>query len=110
MQIWNWKIKAKKSLQIWILESLGLHLERFGVTLGRLLDALGCLLVVFWSLKAKFLQAWVQDGIQDSFWIHLGFILEGFGKVLAGCGKHLGMFGSLNLGIHPNEKGWSNSR
>ena len=74
-------------LKKWIWVGLGLHLGGGWDALGRLLATFGRLLNVkiFARSKSSFFLAWVQDGLQEGFWIDLGSILEGFGKDLGGC-------------------------
>ena len=81
MQICRGKMKAKKSLKNWIWEGLGLHLGGLWEGLGPLLGALGRFLAVLWAFKNQlFLQALVQDRLQEAFWIDFGH----FGRVLGG--------------------------
>ena len=80
-------------------------------------EGFGMVWRVFWALlgdswaffrrsKSSLFKAWVQDGLQEAFWIDFGRVLEGFGEGLgrnlggfgrfcAGCGQILGAFGKM---------------
>ena len=80
----------------------------FGRVLGSIWEGFGTIWGLFWALlgasgsfwggsKSSFYRALVQDGLQEAFWIDLGCLLEGFGKVLGriweGLGRILANFG-----------------
>ena len=94
MQDLRKKIKAKKLLQNWIWDGLGLNLGGLWDDLGRLLAPFGRLWVVTWPFRIEFLEALVQDCPQEAFGIDLGSILDGFWKdfdrVWEGFGESLG--------------------
>ena len=92
MQILSGKKKATKCLKTWIWEGLGLYLGKVSDGLGRLFGTFGGFFTVFWCSKLIFFQPWVQDGVQEAFWIDFGSILEGSGSVLGTFSKGLAGF------------------
>ena len=74
-------------------------LERFGAPFGKDLGWSGHLLGASWpffgDLESSFLQAWIQDGLQDVFWIDFGSSLEGLTMVLGWFGQRFGGFWGL---------------
>ena len=84
MQILNWKKKPSKNhTKISFEGVLGSIWEGF-----RAVSLFWALLAASWSFfehsKSSFFQALAQDGLQGSFWINLGPILEGFREDLGG--------------------------
>ena len=81
----------------------------FGRVLGSIWEGFGTIWGLFWALlgasgsfwggsKSSFYRALVQDGLQEAFWIDLGCLLEGFGKVLGRIWEGLGRI-STNFGM-----------
>ena len=67
----------------------------FGRVLGSIWEGLGTFWGAFWALlgaswplfglsKSNFFPVWVQDALQEGFWIYLEPILAGFGRDLEG--------------------------
>ena len=64
--------------------------EGFGTVWGLFWALLGVFGSLFWSSKLNFFQAWVQDELQEAFWMDFGSLWEGFGTVLGGLGEEFG--------------------
>ena len=62
----------------------------FGTVLGVSWALLGASGPVFCFFRSRFFPTWVQDGLQDAFWIDFGSILGGLGRVLGGFWEGLG--------------------
>ena len=94
MQIWNRKIKNKKSLKKWIWEGFGLHLGGGWDVLGRLLATFGHLLAVFCTFKIEFFSSmgprWAPRGLLGRLWVDLGSIWGGFWEGLGRFGVDFG--------------------
>ena len=84
MQMWNRKKEASKSLKNRFGESFGLHLGGFGTVWGLSWALLGASWLFFGRSKSGFVKGFVQDGLQEAFWIDFGSLWEGFGRVLGG--------------------------
>ena len=82
MQDLRKKIKAKKLLQNWIWDDLGLNLGGLCDDLERLLAPFGRLLVVTWPSKIEFFRSigprLFSRGLWDRFGIDFGRIWGGF--------------------------------
>ena len=81
----------------------------FGRVLGSIWEGFGTIWDLFWTLlgasgsfwggsKSSFYRALVQDGLQEAFWIDLGCLLEGFGRVLGRIWEGLGRI-LINFGM-----------
>jgi len=97
MQISNRKRQARKSPQIAFRRVLGSIWEGFGAVWGLFWALLGASGPFFGPSRSSFYKAWVQDGLQEGFWIDFGWLLEGFGRVWGriweGLGRILANFG-----------------
>ena len=66
--------------------------ERFGTVWAVFWALLGAFSPFFWCSKLIFFQPWVQDGVQEAFWIDFGSILEGSGSIWGTFSKGLAGF------------------
>ena len=73
----------------------------FGRVLGFIWEGFGTVWALFWALfgasgpffgrsRSSFYKALVQDGLQEAFRIDFGWLLEGFGRILANLGMDFG--------------------
>ena len=78
----------------------------FGRVWGSIWEGFGTLLGLLWALlggswpfcgrsKSYIFRAWVQDELQEAFWMDFGSLWEGFGTVLGGLGSNLEGFGAF---------------
>ena len=86
------QIRSRKQLQKKLAlggswAPFGRGLGRSGASFGRSWVLLGAVGSFLGLSKSSFFQAWVQDELQEAFWIHLESILGGFGE---GLGRVLG--------------------
>ena len=103
MQILNVKEKTPKHIKKWIWEGLGLNLGGGWDALGRLLAALGRLLLTFLTFPMMFFSSMgprlTPRHLLDQFWEGLGRIWGGFGEGLGrnfeGCGRFCVGFGQI---------------
>ena len=105
------KTKLQNCLKTGFGSVLGLIWERLGTVWGLSGPLLGDFCSYFERSKSSFFQAWLQDGLQEAFWVEFGRVLEGFGEdlgkvwgeiwedldvffqLVAKFWKHLGKFG-----------------
>ena len=73
-----------------VLGSISMIWEGFGTVWDLFWALLDAFWLFFWSSKLNFFQAWVQDELQEAFWMDFGWLWEGFGTVLGGLGEEFG--------------------
>ena len=93
MEISNRKLQPKKSFKNWVWSVLGSIWEGFGTLWALFWTLLATLGSFFWRSKPNFYEAWVQDKLQEAFWVDFGLILGRFRESWGRFGRVLGGFG-----------------